>query len=254
MVTNTAAGWTEIPKDQVDSWNRKLLETEASYRQYPYWNEPYAISRFSPRYLVYGAQENPSAYVCVVTLGVGRLKLGLVQCGPVSLDSRREMDGPAFRGLAEWADRNGCMFLRFTNPDRTTLERVASIGKVHEVESFPFHRDPRNKLLVRQSADDEAVLASFQNVARYEIRAALRAGYHVRASENAEDLVSVWPMFEALARRKGFKLSVRPLTGWIEVFRLAQRHAHQGLLALVGRRAGADRHRLGADRGRRVRR
>ena len=216
--------WNEIPQNEIDSWNERLLKTGASYRQYPFWNEPYKISHFSPRYLIYGGKENPSAYTCVVTIGVGKFRIGLVQCGPVSLCEDREIDLPALSSLAHWAKQRGYVFLRFTHSDKDMLSNLASVGQVEEIEPFPFHRDPKNKLLVEQSSDDDQVLASFQNVARYEIRAAVRAGYEIRVSDRPEDLAEVWPMFEALAQRKRFSLSPRPLAGWIEVFRLAQRH------------------------------
>jgi hypothetical protein len=60
------------------------------------------------------------------------------------------------------------------------------------------------------------MLAKFQPVCRYEIRAALRAAYEIRVSDSAQDFATLWPMFERLYERKGFR-SFRPLAGWMEM-------------------------------------
>jgi lipid II:glycine glycyltransferase (peptidoglycan interpeptide bridge formation enzyme) len=217
-------GWTAIDRDQVDGWNSRLLQTRASYRQYPYWNEPYRHEGCTPNYLVYGGEEHPSAYACVVTRRVAMIKIGLVQCGPVSLSLEQGLERNAIHRLADWAIAHGHSFLRFTHSDDEILRQLVDTGRTEPAESFPFHRDPRNKMLVKQVHSDDEMRSSFQSVARYEIRAALRAGWEIRSSDDPNALVAVWPLFEALAKRKGFELSNRSLSGWLEVFRAAQRH------------------------------
>lgn len=213
--------WSEVARDEIADWNRRLLQTDASYRQYPYWTEPYRKAGYSLRYLVCGERQNPIAYVCVVTRALSRFKIGLVQCGPVSLSSQ-PLSAGALQGLAFWAMSQRYVFLRCTHSDADTLSALASAGRIEQVESYPFHRDPQNKLLVKQSDRDEEMLASFQPVARYEIRAAVRAGYEIRMSDQPGELEQVWPMFQGLAARKGFELSNRGLQDWIQVFHLAR--------------------------------
>src|SRR5262249_45406632 len=160
-----------------------------------------ANGRFAPHCLVYGDGRQQRAYVCVLTVGVAGLRFGLVQCGPLSLHSGA-LDVSALLGLPQWARVRRAAVLRVYHFGSQMLNLLESVGPVHEVESFPFHRDPRNKLIVRQCSDDEQLLASFQKVARYEIRSAMRAGYEIRVSDEPEALREVWPMLVGLARRK----------------------------------------------------
>lgn len=219
------SSWHEIPNDTIDKWNQLLLDTNASYRQYPYWNEPYRKQHFSPHYLVYGSRDHPEAYACVVSIGVAGIRIGLVQSGPVSLNGSVSVDVDVATGLVKWAKQRGYIFLRFSNSDPELLDAVASATSSVRLDAFPLYQAHRYNLLVRQVDNDDEMLASFQKICRYEIRTAARAGYEIRASDSTEELARVWPIFEATARLKGFRLSSRPLSGWIDL--LQRTRAHQ---------------------------
>src|SRR5215510_4289387 len=107
----------EITDRDRAAWNERLLGTAASYRQYPYWNEPYRFWRFNPTYLTLGDADDPAAYACVLTPQSLPLRLGLIQCGPVSLRPDQPVEAAALRGLIEWAEGQGYAFLRFTHSD-----------------------------------------------------------------------------------------------------------------------------------------
>ncbi len=219
---NSSNQWSEISAPGIDSWNQRLLDTDASYRQYPYWNDPYRKQHFVPRYLVYGSENHTAGYACVVTIGIPGFRIGLVQSGPVILAENTKMDAGFVQGLVEWAKQCGYVFLRFTNSDHELLDFIASGASSDQVDAFPFYGEPRQRLLVKQLQDDDKLLASFQSICRYEIRAANRAGYEIRVTDSPEEFAKVWPMFKAMARRKGFRLSSRPLSGWIDLVRRAR--------------------------------
>jgi lipid II:glycine glycyltransferase (peptidoglycan interpeptide bridge formation enzyme) len=216
--------WTEISPVEIDSWNGRLNGTTASYRQYPFWNEPYRSQGFAPVYVTYGNKDSLAAYACVITKKLFGVQIGLLQSGPVCLEENRSLDGAALKSLRSWALSRGYTFLRVSHPEQEILQLMTDSGLTERVESFPFYRDPRNKLFVNQVTSEEEMLASFQSVARYEIRAAIRAGYEIRVVDDCNELIKVWPMFEKLALRKGFELSKRSLAGWLEVFRQAGKH------------------------------
>src|SRR5215467_6097252 len=90
--TRTAVrhAWREVQTQDLALWNEKLLGSDASVLQYPFWNEPYRPLWLKPRYLAFGPQDRPLAFACILTLGFGPAKIGLVFRGPVSLDPETE--------------------------------------------------------------------------------------------------------------------------------------------------------------------
>lgn len=218
----TRSDWRDIPPDELAAWNERLLLTDASLFQYPYWNEPLRKMRFSPRYLIYSSNGRPAAYACVLTLGIRGLCIGLLQRGPVSLLPDGHVPRSALEDLHGWAESRGYIFLRFTHSDPAFLECVASLGPSRREDAFPFYRDLREELTVEQVDDDATMLAGFQKTARQEIHKADQAGYAFQVTDSAEAMSDVWPLFASVSGKKGFRY--RPLTSYVELIRLGRPH------------------------------
>ena len=62
--------WTLIPQQEVDDWNRRLVATDAHFRQYPYWHEPYRQIGARVYYLVYKVDAIPIFYAAMVLRGM----------------------------------------------------------------------------------------------------------------------------------------------------------------------------------------
>jgi len=215
--SGTRSGWSEIPASETQSWNKRLLETDASLFQYPYWNESFRRVRLCPHYLVYGSPSAPTAYVCVLTTGVPGFRVGLIQRGPVALEPGALLDVEWARDMEEWARRQSCIFLRFTHFDETILRTLSSVGASQGVDPFPLYSDPAEELTV-ELCEDESLLASFSQTARKQVRRASREGYEVRVEDKTDDFERVWPLIVALGERKRF--SHRPLTSYFDLIRL----------------------------------
>ena len=218
-------GWSVIAPDALPRWNARLLQTRASLFQYPYWNEPLRALHFAPRYLAYEAGGRQLAYACVLGIGVPGARVGLVQRGPVSLAPDDALRAGALGDLARWARRAGFAFLRFTHDDPAVLDEVAAVGGeggAERVDAFPFYREPQEELVVEQQADDAAVLAGFQPIARRNLRRAADVGFRLESSADPGTLARVWPLFEGLARRK--RLSFRPQASYRDLVALARPH------------------------------
>lgn len=215
------SGWTEIPPTEVPAWDGRLLETNASVFQYPYWNEPFRRMRFSPRYLLYREEDRTLGYVCVQTIGIPVLQLGFIHQGPVWFDDPTgEADLAALGALRRWARRRGFVFLRITHSDPGRLERALATGRADRGDAFPFYRAPKDELTVALQQDERQTLSGFQPVARRKIRRASEAGFAIEATDDPQRLVEVWPLFAALAERKHF--TFRPLTSYVELLRLGR--------------------------------
>ena len=220
----TASAWQPVPVSEAAAWNARLLRSDASLHQYPYWNEPYRQLRWTPHYLVHGPAEAPNAFACVVTLGVPPLRVGLVHRGPVVLAPDAPPVAALAAGLAAWARQQRISFLRFSHTDAALLDAVASAGRAERTDAFPFHRaDPASNLIVHLPDDDQELSRSFRKDARREIRRDLAKGYKIRVDTSHQALAAVWRMFEAHARERRFR-HFRSLPWWLELMRQAEPH------------------------------
>ena len=219
----TIERWTETRPAEVAEWNMRLLNTEASYMQYPYFSESYRRLHFQPNYLAWYDERNCDAYVCILTVGVAGLRVGIVPRGPISLNGMRLPDH-ALQALYIWAKRNHYVFLRFTHSDAELLDRIATVGPSERRDGFPLYTDTGaadHELVVNQLPDDAQMLASFDREARRKIRRASEVGYTIEVDDAPEFLQSVWPLFMSCAKRKGFEL-YRPPDAYMEIVRLAR--------------------------------
>lgn len=218
--------WVEIPREDLPFWNERLLASGASLYQYPYWNEPYRELLLKPRYLMWGTGDCPRIFVCVLTVGFGRMKIGLVFRGPVFLEQQDAPSGDALKGLAEWARENGYIFIRFTHSDRQVLAELGSAVHCEDFDGFPFFLDYPVRspdYIVQQYDSENETLNSFDREVRRKLRRAAELGYEFRADDSPEALKEAWPLYQDCARRKHFRLE-RPLSVYMETMRLAQGH------------------------------
>jgi hypothetical protein len=215
--------WRRAADEDVEQWNERLLSTTASLYQYPYWNEPLRRMGFSTVYLTCFADDRPCGYVAILVVGAPVFRIGLIDQGPICLDGDEFTDLEALRALERWAAGEGFAFLRFAHMSQTALDAVASLEGALTTDAFPLYRYRSSALLVSLSGAEDDILASFQQIARRDIRSALAAGYEIRASRSVADFAEAWPLFEALYRRKGLRQN-RSLTAWSEVVDRAAKH------------------------------
>ena len=214
--------WTEISKQDLPHWNERLLQSDIHLYQYPYWNEAYRAMHFSPRYLAYRSDAEPQAYVCVLSLGIPGLRIGLVRRGPATLLPGQPVSESATGELVQWAKRHGYVFLRFTHSGHHFLAQLAEHGKILKTEPFPFHRDLAGELVVEQEDSDDQMKTRFAPVMRSWIERASKVGYEIKVDDSPDLLAETWPLFVALAEREAFRY--RPLASWQELIHLARAH------------------------------
>jgi hypothetical protein len=221
--TKPVYDWCRVPAEQVEQWNERLLSTGAAHFQFPYWTEPYRRLGFSIVYLECASDGRPYAYAAMLCVGVPGFRIGLIDQGPINLVDGSVVDFESLQSLRKWACRHGFAFLRFTHFDAEVLDRVASVDGARRVNAFPFYGSKSTGLFVEMKEDEEELLASFQRVARRNIRDARKAGYEIRSSDSAEEFAKTWPLFESLAQRRGIRF-YRPVQGWADLVRRASEH------------------------------
>ncbi len=218
-------GWTPIPPERITEWNDILLETGCSLMQYPYWNEPYRRVGVTPVYLTW-AQGGKRAYLCVLSMGPPRLRIGIAFRGPAVLGSDSTLPPESLTDLYRWARSNGYVFIRFTHSDAALLDSFESTCAAHRVDAFPFHRDrsaATHDLVIEQLDDNNAMLASFDREARRKIKRALELEYDLRIGTCSRDVTEVWHLFLKFFARKGIRFHL-PLDLFLDAARLAEPH------------------------------
>lgn len=220
------ATWFEVRREDLAVWNNILLDTDASLYQYPFWNEPYRRLWLTPRYLAWGTQDRPLAFVSILTIGFRSAKVGLVFRGPSCMHSRSELCHEAITALVDWAREQGYIFIRLTHSDPEVLTQLDASAHAENFDAFPYFLDypvQSPDYIVEQSDCEEATLASFDREVRRKIRRAQESGYEFRADDSPEALAQAWPIYQDCARRKNFRLE-RPLSVYTEAMRLAREH------------------------------
>lgn len=221
-----AASWFEVRQQDLPLWNNVLLSTDTSLYQYPLWNEPYRPLWLTPRYLAWGSQDRPLAFVSILTVGFGPAKIGLVFRGPTCIQSRCALCHVAIAELLDWARAEGYAFIRFTHSDPEVLTQLAASGHAEDLDAFPYFLDypvMSPDYIVEQRASEEETLATFDREVRRKLRRATELGYEFLSEDSPEALANSWPLYQECARRKHFRLE-RPLSVYMQTMRLAQAH------------------------------
>ncbi len=236
--------WSEIPRQNLSAWNEILLTTDTSLYQYPFWNEPHRPLLLFPRYLVWGNQARPLAFVSVLTVGFGPFKVGLVFRGPICIHSSCARCRLATTELVEWAREHGYMFIRFTHSDSQVLRQLAVSGHAEDFDAFPYFLDYpvlSPDYVVAQHEDEEQTLAGFDREVRRKLRRASEMGYEIRTDDSADALAAAWHLYLDCARRKQFRIE-RPLSVYMETIRQARPHGCVGVYSayLNGKLVGSN--------------
>lgn len=222
--TTVATGWTNIAWADLPAWNERLDTTQAHYRQYPYWCASHKLEGiFIPRFYSFNTESGVVAYVCILEGSVAGVKFGLIFRGPVAVGDELLSDN-VMQELLNLAKDMGYAFLRISHQSKAIFEQLSSFENVLHRESFPFYRDPPKALIVEQADTDASMLRNFQSIARRNIRAGEKAGFVICRSDSPDEYREMWPMFERLAKKKGFDLTDRSLDAWLDVIEAAREH------------------------------
>ncbi|HTJ00128.1 MAG TPA: GNAT family N-acetyltransferase [Dongiaceae bacterium] len=192
----------------------------ASMRQSPVFNAHFRQRLARPVYLKCEAAGQPVAYVCIIEIGLPGFKCGAVIDGPVACGERAQFEA-SLPALIIWLQRRGLVFVRFSHKEQSILEGVGR--QHHTIEGNPLPFVPRysGELVVDLAAEDDRLLAGFQQIARQEIRRAREAGCVVQQSSDPEAFRQIWPIFVDRARVKGIRVAgVKEYEG---MFRLSPR-------------------------------
>ena len=152
--------------------------------------------RLRGSYLACGPPADPVAFVSVLALGFGRMRVGLVREGPVWL---RHLDEAAkaacLESLVTELRERGFVLACFSGADAEALTCIEGLAPSNRDALFPFPVAEPESLIVPQASTDEETASIFAPVARRDIRKAERAGFLVETSDSVEALRVAWPIW-----------------------------------------------------------
>ncbi len=212
--------WCEVSSQSFHVWDQKLESAACSYRQFPFWAEAYKTDGYRPRFFFYGDRRQPLAFVAIIEVGIGPLRAGLIDRGPVLFVTEECDIAACLCSLKNLVKELGYVFLRFTQSREDIFLRITEQKGIEMIEPYPFCRDSQNSLLIKQKPDEAEMISGFSETARQSIKRALRFSYDIRISDSDSDFDHAWELFEKLAFKKGFRLSARPKAFWREMLRL----------------------------------
>ena len=83
--------WELIQKTEIDSWNRKLQDTNATLFQYPYYlTGEYSSLFYKSIFIKYVDKGKDLAFAAIIEIGISPFKVGIIDDGPVIL--RKDFD------------------------------------------------------------------------------------------------------------------------------------------------------------------
>lgn len=214
--------WTEIEDAEVDSWNEKLKDTNASFFQYPYYAAGYRHFLFSKAVFLQLQDGNKSVgYCCILRVGFLGVRFGLIIRGPVFFDNSFDKVA-AVAALKTYAVKEQYVFLRI-NPDELTLAAILKQDtQFEEKDFFPSYRGSQAYDLVVYKRNEDELLRSFRDDCRNKIRFQKEMNYTYSTVQTKEELKRVHLLFKQLGEGKNF--SYRPFKSYYEILLKGAKH------------------------------
>jgi len=212
--------WRKLTAVELDDLPARLLQTDASCRQFPYWYESHRSAITQPAYLVYEVDSTPDFYLSMQVIRIPFFKLGVTFQGPIRVTRGAAPTADSLEALVEWADRRGIFALKFGGVAPILEDTLMALEGSTRDEVLPYYGNGFDRLTVDLQRDEATLLASFQPIARREIKQAQKQGYEISASSNPDDFVEALPLILSRHAEKGVR-AYRMEDNWIRLFKSA---------------------------------
>lgn len=198
--------YQKINKNILEKWDVKLFETDASYFQYPYYCSGYEfMPNSSCEHFTINLNEEEIAFVSILNVKVGFLKIGLIIRGPVILKDNNEHE--ILKGLQNIQKKEGYFFLRI-NPnlgDDLIVAALENSPAVIKGNYFPIYNGSQSfDFVIDKAKSEEELLANYKPRARQSIRYALEEEFKIEVTSEIEELQEVYELFKKAAIKKEF--------------------------------------------------
>lgn len=224
MISQKTLTYKKLTYSEVDNWNELLKNSDASFFQYPYFNEGYNhFPKSKAQYYVLFEQEKAIGFVSCIVVRIALVKIGLVLRGPVVLDKEKAQE--VVQLVKQIQSKESFFFIRF-NPNKTDErlnDLVVKDRSILKLDPFPMYRGSQGfDYIIHARSSEEELLASYKSRARQGIRYAGEEDFKFIRSIEDQDLVKVYDLFKKVAGKKDF--AFRPLSSYRRILECGREH------------------------------
>lgn len=199
--------YKKIQNKAAQSWNSKLLKTNASYFQYPYYGSGHEGLPYSnvAHYELY-EQDTCIGFATILEVRIGFIQIGLIIRGPVVLEA---IHSDKILNLLKSIQKSENYFFIRLNPNISDIKLINILDNdisVLKKDFFPIYKGSQDRDFVIKNIDntEESLLKFYKPRARQKIRFAGEENFTYYTSKSTEDLKRVYNMFMKLSLKKEF--------------------------------------------------
>lgn len=213
--------WEVIKKTEIDSWNEKLKQTNATLYQYPYClTGEYDSLFYSTIYLKYVSADKELAYAAIIEIGIFPFKTAIIDDGPIILQGDFDLK-LMLENLKEFSRKKLYMHLQI-RPVTAEFENLLETDLGFKKELFfPFHQQETSDWNIYNMPEDE-LLASFKRQCRRKIILAGRVPFKFIKLGNDADLKDVKLLFKLVSKIRGYKYI--PFSALLKIYKNGKKH------------------------------
>jgi hypothetical protein len=202
--------WEIIKKKEIDSWNEKLKQTNATLFQYPYYLTGEYSSLFYKSLFIKYVDDNGTelAFAAIIEIGVFPFKVGVIDDGPIVLQESFDLQ-IMLEDLKQFSKKQFYMHLQI-RPDNNEFENLLKNDVLFNKEVFfPYHQKEKSDWNI-YNQPEEQLLASFKRQCRRKIVLAGRVPFKFVKIEDTADLKDVRILFNQVTKIKGHRYIAFP--------------------------------------------
>ncbi len=196
--------WEVIKKTDIDSWNEKLKQTNATLYQYPYYlTGEYDSLFYDTLFIKYVSTDKELAFAAIIEIGIFPFKTGIIDDGPIILDENFDLQ-VMLENLKKFAQQKRYMHLQIRPVNEAFENLLQNNSNFKRQLFFPFHQKEKSDWNIYNQPEDK-LLASLKGQCRRKIVLAGRVAFKFVKLENESGLKDVKTLFKQVAKIKGYK-------------------------------------------------
>lgn len=213
--------WQKIQKTEIDSWNKKLKQTNTSLCQYPYYlTGEYSSLFYKSVFIKYVNKDAVLAYAAIIEIGISPFKVGIIDDGPILLQDDFDLK-TMLEDLISFSKKNLYMHLQVRPAHKAFENLLKQNTEFKEDLFFPFHKKEESDWNIYNQPEEE-LLASFKRQCRRKIVLAGRVPFEFIKLENNTQLKDVKKLFKEVSKVKGHKYI--PFSAMLKIYKKGKRH------------------------------
>jgi hypothetical protein len=201
--------WEIIKKTEIDSWNKKLKQTNATLFQYPYYlTGEYSSLFYKSIFIKYVDEEKELAFAAIIEIGVSPFKVGIIDDGPILLQNDFDLQ-IMLEELRKFSHKKHYMHLQIRPANAEFENLLKKDSKFNNDLFFPYHQKEKSDWNIYNQPEEE-LLASFKRQCRRKIVLAGRVPFTFVKLETITQLKDVQTLFTQVTKIKGHKYIAFP--------------------------------------------